>query len=121
MDKLQEMKNNLSDFLHFNPNRSEVPVDVEEYLWLIEHLEQAQATIQKLDELLYGVSGRKVDDFNRQLKETQTANQKLVEGLQWYAAADHYQPNVVDQWQPITSVLEDKGQRARTLLAELKR
>lgn len=30
------------DFIHFLPNASEIPVDIEEYFWLIEQLEQAQ-------------------------------------------------------------------------------
>jgi len=43
----------------------------------------------------------------------------LVEALTWYGNKGNYKVNVTDQWEPVTPIDKDAGQRARSLLSFL--
>ena len=91
-DKLQEIKDDFAwGIKAAGQGQGYTNLDDEQVSWLIEQLEQAQAS-----------------------------NQKLVECLEWYADDENYEVDVVNQWAPIEPVSEDRGQRARHVLSEVK-
>jgi hypothetical protein len=53
-----------------------------------------------------------------QLEQAQSTNQKLVEALKFYENIKSYGVNVTDQWAPVTPVLVDSGHIARQALSQ---
>ena len=94
--------------------------------YAIDQLEQAQATIEEqksnysdLEDELERINNHLFDSC-KQFEQAQAANQKLVECLEWYGDEVNYEVEVVNQWAPIEPVSEDRGQRARQTLSEVK-
>ena len=99
-DKLQEIKRDFEwGIKAAGEGQGYTNLDDESVSWLISQLEQAQAEIERL----------------------QADNQQLVECLEWYGDFENFQTNVVDQWQPITPIISDLGERARQALASVNK
>lgn len=128
MNKLQEIKDDLQSGRIFLDG-----ILYENAVWLIEKLEKTQQALElerekssKWEKAFdnadkqYLKKEREAAELRRKLEQSQASNQRLVGCLEWYGDVEHYQTNVVDQWQPVNPVMSDLGERARDTLSEVK-
>lgn len=81
---------------------------------LKQQLEKAQIALYTCESY-----NKTVCELQAELVQSQATNQKLKEELAWYATESNYKGDY-KYWGTLPAVLDDRGQRARKLLQELK-
>lgn len=82
---------------------------VKDVAWLVEQTER----VPKLEKQLHKM---KALPMLMELDRRRYENEKLCEALEFYANAETYKTNVVNQWEPIIPVNRDSGKLARQTL-----
>ncbi|MGG4552581.1 hypothetical protein [Paenibacillus humicus] len=55
-----------------------------------------------------------------QVERLQEENHAMKEALKWYGDKKTYETNLNDQWEPVTLIDQDLGEKAREALSHLK-
>lgn len=122
-DKLQEIKLLAQNAMA--TGKGHVDLTTYSLTWLIEQLEQAQDMANRWQKAFsnadkqYLKKEKEAAELRRKLEQAQATNQKLKEELAWYATESNYKGDY-KYWGTLPVVLDDRGQRAKDLLSELK-
>jgi len=121
-------------------NSIEIHLDINDYKWLIGTVKQQNEQIKELqkdvkeweevDKAWSEVSNKAIDKKDQRIEELEQANargnghvkaceeriEELEKALEFYANGKNYETDVINQWEPITPILKDEGEKAKQAL-----